>query len=220
MDGPEDAESVLVLAHGAGAPMDSPWMNLVAAGLAREGVRTARFEFPYMERVRRTGTRRPPDPRPVLLGRFREAAGEVRARSPGRGLFVGGKSMGGRMASMVADELGARGLVCLGFPFHAPGREPGARILHLAGLATPALVVQGTRDPFGTPGEVASYDLAPGTRVLWVEGGDHDLAPPARSGRALEDALARACAEIRQFMSEASPKRSSSRAPTTLPQAR
>ena len=104
-------------------------------------------------------------------------------------LVIGGKSIGGRVASMVADEVGAAGLLCLGYPFHAPGKPPGERIAHLATLRTPTLIVQGTRDPFGRPDEVASYPLAPAVRVAWIADGDHSLAPRKSSGRTVDDAM-------------------------------
>jgi predicted alpha/beta-hydrolase family hydrolase len=170
-DGPADAEVTLMLAHGAGAPMDSEWMNAVAVGIASEGIRVLRFEFPYMA-VRRTTTRRPPpDRQPVLLETWRSA---YAASRPGT-TFVGGKSMGGRMASMVADELGAAGLICLGYPFHAPGKPEAPRVAHLEHLRTPALIVQGTNDPFGTRDDVASYALSRAISFEWIEGGNHDL---------------------------------------------
>ena len=177
-DGPEDGPTV-VLAHGAGAPMDSPFMNIVASGLGAAGLRVARFEFPYMRRRRETGERRAPDREPALRAAWKEA---IEALGGGERLVIGGKSMGGRMASLVADEMGARGLVCLGYPFHPPDRPDRLRTAHLADLRTPTLIVQGTRDPFGTPEDVAGYTLSPAIRLLWLEDGDHSFKPRASSG--------------------------------------
>ena len=101
----------------------------------------------------------------------------------GPSLVIGGKSLGGRIASMVADEVGARGLVCLGYPFHPPGKPEQLRTKHLENLATPALFIQGTRDPFGSAADVASYHLSAQIRMHWIEAGDHSYKPPARSGR-------------------------------------
>jgi predicted alpha/beta-hydrolase family hydrolase len=194
-DGPADAPTV-VLAHGAGAPMDSPFMNAMAAGLAAAGLRAARFEFPYMHR-RRAGERRPPDREPAL----REAWKRVIAALGGGGkLVIGGKSMGGRMASLVADEEGVRGLVCLGYPFHPPKQPEHLRTAHLADLRTPTLIVQGSRDPFGTPAEVAGYALAPSIRVEWMEDGDHSFKPRASSGRTEEGNLEAAVAAVVGFV--------------------
>lgn len=173
-DGPADAPVRLVLAHGAGAPVSSPFMTAVAIGLAARGVAVARFDFPYM----RAGTRKPPDREPVLLETWRSAVAEL-----GSGWAIGGKSLGGRMASMVADELGVPALVCLGYPFHPPGRPEKVRTAHLASLRTPTLIVQGTRDPFGTPEDVEGYALSPRVQVEWLAEGDHSWKPPARTGR-------------------------------------
>jgi len=179
-DGPADAPLTVALAHGAGAPMDSPFMAFFAEGLAARGLRVARFEFPYMAARRIDGRKRGPDRPDALLATWRQAIAEL---GEARRLVVGGKSMGGRVASLVADAAGVRGLVCLGYPFHPPGRPATPRTAHLETLATPALVVQGTRDPFGTPDEVAGYALSPAIRVAWIEDGDHDLVPRRRSGR-------------------------------------
>jgi predicted alpha/beta-hydrolase family hydrolase len=196
-DGPEDAVHVVVLAHGAGGPMSSPFLNRVARGLADRGLRVARFEFPYMRARRFGGRRGAPDREPIL----RQAWLEVIERlGGGPRLVIGGKSLGGRIASMVADEAGAGGLLCLGYPFHPPGKPERLRTKHLEALATPALIVQGTRDPFGSPEEVASYPLSPNIRVHWIEAGDHSFKPPARSQRTeaqnLEEAIAAAAAFV------------------------
>jgi hypothetical protein len=182
-DGPDDAPITLALAHGAGAPMESPFMAFFAEGLAARGLRVARFEFPYMAGRRTDGRKRGPDRPDVLLAAWREAIGKL--GDPGR-LVIGGKSMGGRIASLIADEAGVAGLVCLGYPFHPPRRPATLRTAHLAGLTTPTLIVQGTRDPLGSTEEVANYLLSPAIRVRWIEDGDHDLTPRKRSGRTRE----------------------------------
>jgi hypothetical protein len=169
-----------VLAHGAGAPMDSPFMEAFAAGLGSRGVCVVRFEFPYMQQRRESGARRPPDREPQLLQCWRDAIAEL---GGGPGLVIGGKSMGGRMASLVADSEHVRGLVCLGYPFHAPGRPERPRIGHLLALQTPALIVQGTRDQFGPVDEVNGYGLPPSISLHWLEDGDHDFKPRVVSGR-------------------------------------
>lgn len=183
-DGPANARATYLFAHGAGAPMDTPFMNEVARGLAAEGIRVVRFEFPYMA-ARRTGAKRggAPDRQPVLLDTFRRV---IEEHGGGAKVFAGGKSMGGRMASMVADELGVRGLVCFGYPFHPPGKPEQTRTAHLEHLRTPALILQGTRDPFGTPDQVASYRLSRTIRMAWLEGGDHSLK--GRLREAIEEA--------------------------------
>lgn len=176
-DGPEQARVTILLAHGAGAPMDSASMTATADALATAGFRVARFEFSYMA-ARRQGARKPPPRAETLNPEYRAAVAELGAKGP---LIIGGKSMGGRVASMVADDLfgqgAATGLLCLGYPFHPPGKPEQLRTKHLATLEAPTLICQGTRDEFGTREDVAGYTLSPAIEVLWLEDGDHDLKP-------------------------------------------
>ena len=181
-NGHEDADWTLVLAHGAGAPMDSPFMEAVAEMIANGGIRVVRFEFPYMADRRVTGRKRPPDRQPVLLDSWRTTIDTV----PAKRLAIGGKSMGGRMASLIADETNVDALVCLGYPFHPPGKPDKLRTEHLQELRTPTLIVHGTRDPFGTEAEVSGYGLSAAIQVAWSPDGNHDLAPRRASGRSKE----------------------------------
>ena len=171
----------LILAHGAGAPMDSQWMAEMAERLAVRGVNVLRFEFPYMAQRRRDGGKRPPNPQPVLLQCWREVFSEVRRHVAGP-IAIGGKSMGGRMASLLADELGADALVCLGYPFYAAGKPEKPRVAHLAHVKTPTLIVQGERDALGNREAVEAYTLSPAIEVHWLVAGDHDLKPLKASG--------------------------------------
>lgn len=196
-DGPEDAPRTLVLAHGAGGPMDSPFMSTVAAAIARRGVRVVRFEFPYM-RQRRTGAKRPPDREAVLRD---EWARIVRKIGGVNELIIGGKSLGGRVASLVADDLGVRALVCLGYPFHPAGKPEKLRTAHLSRLHTPTLICQGTRDPFGTREEIATFPLSPWIRVAYLEDGEHSFKPRKSSGRTEEQNLEEAAAHVAMFCS-------------------
>jgi hypothetical protein len=175
-----DLAPTIVLCHGAGAPMDSAPMTRIARGLAGRGLRVIRFEFPYMRARRERGERKPPDRQPVLERSWREV---IEALGGGERLVIGGRSLGGRIASMVADGAGARGLVCLGYPFHPPGSPERLRTAHLRDLRTPTLILQGTRDPFGSPEEIASYELSPAIRVRYLADGDHSFKPRASSGR-------------------------------------
>jgi predicted alpha/beta-hydrolase family hydrolase len=171
-DGPADSRRTFLFAHGAGGAMDSSFMNEVAAALGQRGIRVVRFEFPYMAARRTTKKKGPPDRQPVLLESWRRIVEEY---GGGSQVVIGGKSMGGRMASMIADEAGARGLLCFGYPFHPPGKPEQLRTAHLETLRTPALIIQGTRDPFGGPSEVATYALSSSIQVEWIENGDHSL---------------------------------------------
>jgi hypothetical protein len=195
-DGPPEAPATVILAHGAGAGMDSPAMTAFAEGLAAAGLHAVRFEFPYMQRRRESGKRGGPDRAPVLLESWRQVIDGFDREQ----LIIGGKSMGGRIASMVADDAGVRGLVCLGYPFHPPGRPEKLRTEHLAGLRTPTLIVQGTRDPFGDAEEVPGYELSPAITVHWLEDGDHSFKPRKSSGQTLEQNLEEAIAAIVAFI--------------------
>jgi predicted alpha/beta-hydrolase family hydrolase len=176
-DGPERAAATILLAHGAGAPMDSAAMTAAAKALAAAGFRVARFEFGYMA-ARRSGPRKPPPRAEAVQPEYVAAIDALKAQGT---LIIGGKSMGGRVASMIADAMLAEGriagLVCLGYPFHPPEKPQQRRTSHLADLKTPTLIVQGTRDPFGTPDEVAGYTLSKAIEFLWLEDADHDLRP-------------------------------------------
>lgn len=186
-------------------------MDDFAAGLAVAGIPVARFEFPYMakRRVARSApnqedglSRGGPDPTPVLLETWRRVIAAIdMAGVSRRALVIGGKSMGGRMASMVADDEGVLGLVCLGYPFHPPKADVTTkRIAHLATLTTPALIVQGTRDTFGSQEEVAGYTLSPAIRVHWMADGDHSFKPRKSSGRTEPQNLAEAIATVAAFV--------------------
>ncbi|MBP5958378.1 alpha/beta hydrolase [Pseudomonas anatoliensis] len=194
-----EASATLILAHGAGAPMDSEWMNDMAGRLAALGVNVLRFEFPYMAQRRVDGVKRPPNPAAKLQEVWREVFAEVRRHVTGV-LAIGGKSMGGRMASLVADELGADALVCLGYPFYAVGKPEKPRVEHLAGLQTRTLIVQGERDALGNLAAVEGYSLASGIEVFWLGAGDHDLKPLKVSGFTHEQHLASAAQKVSEFL--------------------
>lgn len=195
LDGPADAPATLLLAHGAGAAMDSPWMDTVTALLADRGVRVARFEFAYMAARRTTGTRGGQPRAEAVLDEYRAAVDAVAGP-----VVVGGKSFGGRVASMIADDVGAAGVVALGYPFHPPKRPDRLRTEHLLTLRTPMLVCQGERDPFGTLQEVPGYGLAASIAVHWAPDGDHSLKPRRASGRTEADNLADAADAIADFV--------------------
>ena len=183
IDGPRHASHTIVLAHGAGTGMDSEFMQAMAEGLTDYGLKVVRFEFPYMVKRRETGTRRRPDREPIL----RETWLEVIESLITNKLIIGGKSMGGRIASLIANESEAAGLVCLGYPFHPSGKPDKLRIEHLKAIKTPTLIVQGERDALGNKDEVARYKLSKNIQIYWLPDGDHSFKPRKLSGRALED---------------------------------
>ena len=177
-DGPAKAHLTVLLAHGAGGPMDSPSLSGIAKAIAATGFRVARFEFGYMASRRTSSGKKPPPRAESLKAEYAGAIEDLKARGP---LVIGGKSMGGRVASMIADEFFGSGrivgLLCLGYPFHPIGKDEQLRTAHLIDMRTPTLIIQGTRDLFGTPPEVATYRLSKTVEILWLEDGDHDLKP-------------------------------------------
>jgi len=205
IDGPVDAAVTLVLAHGAGAPMDSLFMEAMAQGLAKRGARVVRFEFPYMAQRRADGRQRAPDRLPRLLDAFREQVAMEKVTAK---LVIGGKSMGGRIASLLVDELAAHsnvsGCLCLGYPFHAPGKPEQRRTTHLETLSTPTLILQGERDSFGRRAEVEGYSLSPAIAVQWITAGDHSFKPTRRSGLSESGNWSQAVEQASHFLGLAS----------------
>ena len=170
---PKDPIAWLVVAHGAGAGMDHPFLAGFCRAMAGHGVATVRFNFFYADSGRRT-----PDPEPGLRAAWMEASEGVRAMADGVPVLAGGKSLGGRIASMcVADGMAAAGLVFLGYPLHPPGKPERLRVEHLERITVPMLFIQGTRDPFAQPGQLAKVIMALGERAehVPVEGGDHSF---------------------------------------------
>jgi len=194
-DGPSDGP-VLVLAHGAGAPMDSEFMNDMALLLARRGVRVVRFEFPYMAERRHSGKKRPPDRAPGLVAHFHQVLDELGSGS----VYIGGKSMGGRMATLVATERDVAGVCVLGYPFHPPGKPEKTRLEHLPQVRSPVLICQGERDTLGTAAQVGGYDLPETIRLVWCVDGDHSFKPRRVSGLRQSDNLAVAADAIAGFI--------------------
>ncbi len=192
LDGPSGASVTLLLAPGAGAGAASPGMAAISGALAAEGLCVARWDFGF----RASG--RPPPRAETLVPEVAAALDVLGAAGP---VVIGGKSMGGRVASLAADPLRAQGriagLLCLGYPFHPPGRPERPRTAHLAALQTPTLIVQGTRDPFGMPDEVADYALSAAIALHWLDDGDHDLKPRKRlTGLSHADHLAAMAARV------------------------
>lgn len=199
IDGPADAGSLLILAHGAGQGPESPFMAHITHALVTAGdLRVIRPSFPYMAKTAADGRKRPPDREPKLLESLRLVVESHRA-GPQR-LVIGGKSMGGRIGAMLADEVGAAGLVCLGYPFHTPGNPEHTRLEALAALRAPALICQGERDPFGNRDDVAGYRLSPTVRLAWITDGEHSFKPRKASGRTWEDNLNMASELVLAFL--------------------
>ncbi len=179
----DNKDITLILAHGAGAPMDSEFMDSLAAIYSKQGVKVVRFEFPYMQERRTMGKKRPPDRAPKLVAYWKTIVDELIENAKGA-VFVGGKSMGGRMSTMLLaeNELPIKGCVCFGYPYHAPGKPDKVRNEHFEHISQPVLILQGDRDAFGTREEVATYSGFPHVTHHWLKDGNHDLKPRKASG--------------------------------------
>ncbi|WP_460236582.1 alpha/beta family hydrolase [Aurantivibrio plasticivorans] len=197
-----DVVARLLLAHGAGAPMDSPFMEQIARLLADQHIDVVRFEFPYMAERRATGKKRPPNRQPELLDTWRMVFSQQQAATVPT--YIGGKSMGGRMAAIIANELACAGVVCLGFPFYPAGKPEKNRVETLQQIKKPTLVIQGERDSLGNKETVSQYKLAKSVAVSWLADADHDLKPRKRSGHSHEEHLIRTADWIAEFVGEGS----------------
>jgi predicted alpha/beta-hydrolase family hydrolase len=201
IDGESRDGWVLLLAHGAGQGMDSPFMAGIAEAIAGVGIAVVRFNFPYMVKAMASGRKRPPDREQLLRDSFQQAIAEqVAAGIERRRLVIGGKSMGGRIASLIADGQQIAGLVCLGYPFHPPGRPERLRTAHLQGIRTPTLICQGERDPFGRREEVEAYPLSSAINIHWVNDGEHSFKPRKASAVTQEDNLRAAATAMADFI--------------------
>lgn len=191
------SKAVFIFAHGAGADSSSEFMQSIASLISHRDIEVVLFDFPYMQKRQQTGKKSPPDRMPKLIEAYKN---QILEHAKGRKVFIGGKSMGGRVASMIADENDVNGLICMGYPFHPPGKPDNLRTEHLQHLETPALILQGTRDPFGKPEEVAGYNLSSNIKVEWLEDGNHSLETLKRSEVSTEESWQMAAKFAQQFI--------------------
>jgi hypothetical protein len=175
----KSAKAQLILAHGAGAGMESEFMTSMAQNLADQGVNVGLFDFEYMQQAKASGKKRPPERAPKLLAYFKQVLNELDSDLP---IFIGGKSMGGRMASMLACDVEVMGVIAFGYPYHPPGKPETLRITHFPDLKAPLAVIQGERDVFGKKVEVESYPICDNIQLFWIPDGDHSLVPRKSSG--------------------------------------
>ncbi|MGR5555248.1 alpha/beta fold hydrolase [Vibrio fortis] len=196
IDGEEHSQYTFVFAHGAGAGMEHEFMQSVAKGLAFKGVRVIRFNFPYMIKRAEDGKRRPPDRAPKLLEAYQEVIEQVDAEK----LVIGGKSMGGRMASHLSEHEKVAGVACLGFPFHPPGKPDKYKGEHLAELSKACLILQGERDTFGKREEFPAFDLSDSVSVEFIPDGDHSFKPRKSSGHTEQQNIALAVEKLAKFI--------------------
>lgn len=189
--------ATFVFAHGAGAGQNSEFMQLMAEGISKHGINVVRFNFAYMQLAEELGKRRPPERADKLLAHFNTVLSDVDSSLP---IFIGGKSMGGRMASMLLQESHARGCICMGYPFHPPGKPEKLRTAHLETMSKPVLILQGERDTFGTREEIGTYDLSAQVKLSYLADGDHSFKPRKASGFALDGHLILAITQTAEFI--------------------
>lgn len=201
----ESEQPLFLLAHGAGAGMEHAFMEQIAVGLAERGIQVVRFNFPYMQKQVTEGKKRPPDRAPKLLEAFQKVIAEHGKDKP---VVIGGKSMGGRMASLLAaDEalackLQIAGVACLGFPFHPPGKPEKYKGEHLQSMPLPCLILQGERDLFGKREELAQFELSTSVQVSFLPDGDHSFKPRKISGISEQSNIEAAIDILSQFIFE------------------
>lgn len=196
---------LFIFAHGAGAPANADFMEKIAMGLALRGIRVARFNFAYMQQRIDNGTRRPPERTEKLVVQFEELIAKFN-----QPMVIGGKSMGGRIASLLAAQSAdnkIKGIVCLGFPFHPVGKPEKLRTAHLPLIKQALLIIQGERDKLGSSEEVQSYGLPKEIQWLWLEDGDHDLKPRVKSGFTHQAHLQKALDKMALFIISALDKK-------------
>ena len=197
------ATPVFILAHGAGANMETPFMDYFATRLKADAIATIRFEFSYMASRRVDGKKRPPPRAEKLIPEYHAIIDKVQQEYPGRKIFIGGKSMGGRVASMIATErTDIAGVICLGYPFHAPGKPENLRIAHFADIPVPLLICQGQRDTFGGHDLVSVLSLPHHVDIHWAPDGNHDLVPRKKTGITANDNWDKAASRMVHFMSQ------------------
>ncbi|ELB2887485.1 alpha/beta fold hydrolase [Vibrio parahaemolyticus] len=197
VEGPKNGP-LFVFAHGAGAGMEHDFMTAVAKGLVEQGIRVVRFNFPYMVKRSEDGKKRPPDRAPKLL----EAYSEVIAHFASSPVVIGGKSMGGRMASLLAEHELVAGIACLGFPFHPPGKSEKFKGDHLASIDKPTLILQGERDTFGKREEFDEFVFSQQVKVSFLPDGDHSFKPRKSSGHTEAGNIALAVEQLSAFINE------------------
>ena len=199
INGPKEAKNILLLAHGAGAPMDSTFMNTISDGLNNNGIITFRFEFPYMEK-RRSGKNTFPDKLDVLCDFYKKIYFNIKKANPDKNIWLGGKSMGGRVSTLISRSLDIKGVIVFGYPFHPINKLDKLRLESLQLSGPPILIIQGTRDKFGTITEVKKYKIHKNNTIFWIKDGDHSYNTLKKSGLSSKDAIVQAYNEASIFI--------------------
>lgn len=200
MNNNNDMIAKLIFAHGAGNDMESDFMQTCQKRFAEHKIDCHLFNFPYMVKAKELGKRRPPDRIEKLLESFKE---QIAIHSDDQlPFFIGGKSMGGRIASLLLEEQPAEGGICFGYPFHPPGKPEKTRTEHLISLTKPLFIVQGERDPFGKPEEIKEYELSEKVQLAFLPDGEHSFKTLKKSKLSSEQNLDKAVELAASFINK------------------
>ena len=195
----DNEKATLILAHGAGAGMSSDFMTDMANRLASRQITVVRFDFPYMQTMTESGKRRPPDKIDKLEVHYLAQIEALRS-SVATPLFIGGKSMGGRVSTLILELADVAGAVVYGYPFHPLGKPEKLRTAHLEAISKPLCIIQGERDTFGTRDEVGQYPLSALVETVFLTDGDHSLKPRKASGITYEENMSAAVSATVEFI--------------------
>jgi hypothetical protein len=201
IDGNVEAKTLLILAHGAGAPMDSIFMNTIVKGIIEREIFVIRFEFPYMLK-RRLGKKSFPDKIPSLCLFYKDIYRQIKNIFPKKDIWLGGKSMGGRVSAIISKEIDVKGVIVLGYPFHPVNNKDKLRLDCLQNEGPPILIIQGTRDKFGSINEVNNLYLNEKNSIFWIEDGDHSFSTLKKSRNNSEDSIKNAYFKVSDFILE------------------
>jgi hypothetical protein len=199
INGPKEAKNILLFAHGAGASMDSKFMNTISNGLNKNGIMTVRFEFPYMLK-RRLGKNSFPDKVTVLCDFYKDLYFKIKKDNLDRNIWLGGKSMGGRVSTIISKSLPVSGVVVFGYPFHPINKIDQLRLESLQLSGPPILIIQGTRDKFGNIDQVKGYKICNNNTIFWLEGGDHSYHTLKKYHISTEDNIIKAYNKASSFI--------------------
>ena len=201
INGPKEAKNILLLAHGAGAPMDSLFMNTISDGLNKNGIITIRFEFPYMAK-KRLGKNTFPDKFDVMCEFYNKIYFYIKNINPNKNIWLGGKSMGGRVSAVISRSLDIKGVIVFGYPFHPINKFDKVRLESLQLSGPPILIIQGTRDKFGTIDEVKKYKIHKNNTIYWIKDGDHSYNTLKKSILSSEEAIIQTYNQASLFIKE------------------
>ena len=201
IDGNKEAKKLLILAHGAGSPMDSVFMNTIVKGIIERDILVIRFEFPYMSK-RRLGKTSFPDKVPFLCTFYKDIYHKIKKMFPEKDIWIGGKSMGGRVSAIISKEINVKGVIVLGYPFHPINNLNKLRLECLQNKGPPILIIQGTRDKFGNKNEVNTYYISSKNSIFWIEDGDHSFNTLKKSKNNSEHSIKNAYFKVSDFILE------------------